>query len=344
MKPLFSSSFAGFSLLFYLVHILFSCAGKMTTNQNLDYNDTVNRQFWTADWSPDDKFIAVGGVDSLLRIYHAEDLRLYKSFPINSWIHMVKWHPDGKTLAVATLKNYVHLLNPESGNMVKLNSVGGSRALGWNHNGQLLAVADLEGLIKIWNKQGVLMSTIDKNYGPEVVGESYLSLDWHPFKNIIVASNFQINLFDTTGRELKVMEHKNKAAIILCTKWHPSGKFFVIGDYGYNWDGENVPSLLHFWTEEGNLIKSVSGSKGEYRNISWNKEGTLLATASDVLRIWTSSGSLLHQSNSDSTNYLWGIDWSGKSDKIVTASRFKTIALWDNRAKLVKRIDVKKTP
>ncbi|HEU0110411.1 MAG TPA: hypothetical protein VFQ73_06010 [Flavisolibacter sp.] len=333
----FRLAFIVFLSMFY-----FSCAGVRSTSKIPSYNDTIYQQFWTADWSPDNKLIAVGGVDSLLRLYHSNSLELYKAFPVNSWIHAVKWHPDGKVLAIATLDRYVLLLNMESGTITPLPGKGGSRALDWNYNGQLLAVGELEGLIRIWDGQGTLLKTIEKTYDPDVAGRSFLGLDWHPTKNTFIATNFQITLFDTSGRELQIMEHTNKAAIILCAQWHPSGHFFVIGDYGHNWEGENVPSLLHFWTEDGRLLQSVPGSRAEYRNISWNKEGTLLATASDVLRIWTSDGNLLHESKRDSSNFLWGIDWNENGDRIVTASRHKTVALWDSSAGLLRRIDVAK--
>jgi hypothetical protein len=49
---------------------------------------------------------------------------------------------------------------------------------------------------------------------------------------------------------------------------------------------------------------------------------------------------LRHQSNPDSTNYLWAIDWNKGGNKIVTGSRYRTIAVWDSTANLLKRIDV----
>ena len=342
MKSFFTENIRSITFLFVFSLILFSCTSAIRTTTALNYDESINRQFWTADWSSDNKFIAIGGVDSIVRIYNDNSLKLYKSFHVNSWIHVIKWSPDNKTLAVATLDKDIQLVNLETGIKTSLNSNGGSRSLDWNFDGKLLAVGDLDGVIKIWNKNGKLISTFEKKYGPETVGRSYLAVDWHPFKNIFVAVNFEVHFFDSAAREFKSMEHPNKAALMLCVSWHPSGDFFVIGDYGHKWEGENIPSLLHFWSEDGKLIKSVPGSKGEYRNISWNKEGTRLATASDVLRIWSGSGTLLHESKPDSTNFLWGIDWSDKSDKIVTASRYKTIALWDSTATLLKRIDVRK--
>lgn len=342
MNKGFTKNSRSITFLFAFFLILFSCTGVIRTRTTQNYDETINRQFWTADWSPDNKFIAIGGVDSVIRIYYANSLKLYKSFAVNSWIHVIKWNADNKMLAVATLDKDVQLIDLETGVKTLLNSNGGSRSLDWNFDGELLAVGDLDGVIKVWNKNGKLINAFEKKYGPETVGRSYLAVDWHPFKNIFVAVNFEIHLFDSAAREFKTMEHPNKAAIMLCIAWHPSGDFFVIGDYGHNWEGENIPSLLHFWNKDGKIIKSVAGSKGEYRNISWNQKGTRLATASDVLRIWSGSGTLLHESKSDSTNYLWGIDWSGKSNKIVTASRYKTIALWDSTARLLKRIDVEK--
>ena len=339
-----------FIFILLLIPTFFSCTEKKSSVIKQVYNDSIYQQFWTADWSPDDKLIAVAGVDSIVRIYYADDLTLYKSFLINDYIHSVKWNTDNNILAIATLTAYVQLLDIKAGKLIKLNNkIGpndlpdgnGSRSIGWNYTGEVLAVGGLDGIIKIWDKKGNLVKDV-KKYTPETNFVSYLALDWHPFKNIFVAANFEIQLYGSAGNEIKVMEHANKKAIILCAKWHPSGNFFVIGDYGYNWEGENVPSLLHFWSADGRSIKSVPGSKGEYRNIDWNSNGSLLATASDVLRVWTKEGRLLHEGPADGSNYLWGISWNSKGTRMVTSSLHKTIALWDTTAKLIKRIDVVK--
>lgn len=337
-----------FFIFFLPVFFLFSCTNKLIRAGKPVYNDSVNQQFWSAEWSADNKFIAVAGVDSMLRIYHASNLKLYKSFIVTNWIHSLKWNQDGTLIAIATSTEYVQLLDLTTGKINKLNNnIGphhdgnGSRAIGWNYTGKMLAVGGLDGVIKIWDKNGNLLKYVDK-YNPGTNFVSYLALDWHPYKNVFATGNFEIQIYDSACQEIKLMQHANKEAIILCIKWHPSGGFFVIGDYGYNWEGKNVPSLLHFWSPEGQLYKSVHGSKKEYRNIDWNSNGSLLATASDVLRVWTKAGLLLHESAADSTNYLWGISWNNDGTRIVTSSRHKTIALWDSTATLIKRIDLAK--
>jgi WD40 repeat protein len=318
--------------------LLHACSGRMSPSAKHVYNDTVYQQFWTADWSADGKHIAIGGVDSMLRIYSAHNMRLLHSYPLNSWIHSAKWHPNHSRLAIATLDG-VTILNLRDGSVKKLKLKTGTRAIGWNRDGQLLAIGDLNGMVHIADESGELINSVNNKYGPEQVGTAFTSLDWHPERNIFIATNFEIGKFDSSGRRLSSMEHKNNA-LMLAVDWHPSGKFFVIGDYGHNWSGENVPSLLHFWSEDEKYLKGIPGSKGEIRNIAFNKDGSLLATASDVLRIWKSSGELIYEGKYDSSNYLWGISWNPRSNRIVTSSRHKTVALWNDKAKLLKRIQV----
>ena len=94
--------------------------------------------------------------------------------------------------------------------------------------------------------------------------------------------------------------------------------------------------MLQFWKEDGTLIKSLSGSKAEYRNIRWNKDGSLLATASDALRLWSKDGQIIYTGKTE--DLLWGIDWNSKNENIVSTSAKGNISIWTNKAILVKAI------
>ena len=94
---------------------------------------------------------------------------------------------------------------------------------------------------------------------------------------------------------------------------------------------------MQFWKEDGTLIKEMKGSKAEYRNIRWNKDGTVLATASDALRLWSKNGELI---DSAKTGYnLWGISWDLAGSLIVTTSFGSHIDLWTDKARLLKAIE-----
>ena len=121
---------------------------------------------------------------------------------------------------------------------------------------------------------------------------------------------------------------------MLCIEWHPSGKFYALGDYG-------VPELSHrpllqFWSSDGTLQSQSDISNAEYRNIRWNAKGDKLASASDRLRIWSAQGKLLHE-GPDEDN-LWGVDWSPDGERIVTSSNEGQIKIWDAKAQLIRSL------
>lgn len=282
---------------------------------------------WTVDWSPDDRWIAVGGDDSLLKIYDGKSLQLVKTFPLKSMIRQVNWHPNKNILAIATHNDSLSILNLDTKKLIKLRGVKyGARGIGWNFNGELLATADNEGLVKIWNQKGNLLKTIKKEDD-----NSYFSLHWHPYQNTIAVSGDDIRLLDTSGHTLKIIKHRTEQTGVLAVRWHPSGNFFATADYGH----DQIESVLQFWKADGTLLKTMHGSKAEYRNIQWNNTGSLLATASDALRIWNNKGTLLFTGRSE--DLLWAVDWNNKADRIVTTSINGKIKLWTAQGRFIKQ-------
>ena len=310
-----------------------SCTGQQAKSN-------PNRGLWTVDISHDDKYVALGGDDSLLRIF-TSDFKLYRSEKLETRgaIRAVHWHPKANLLAIST-RNDIWILNSETGAEIKLEGDhNGSRTIAWNYNGEMLAAAAGSGIIWIWNKNGKLLRKIQKialDGSPDK--KDFLGVDWHPSKNILTAVGDEIRIFDTSGNQLNVFKHREKQAGLLTVKWHPSGNFFVTGDYGHA--NEGIPTLLQFWNMDGKLLYEWNGSKREFRNVRWNKQGTYLATASDALRIWSKDGKLLHTGKPHGNSVLWGADWIRDSKKIVTVSFDSgNIQLWDNKANLLKTIN-----
>ncbi|HKO76250.1 MAG TPA: hypothetical protein VJU52_03485, partial [Flavobacterium sp.] len=139
----------------------------------------------------------------------------------------------------------------------------------------------------------------------------------------------KIRLFDIEGNLLKSIKHRTEEVMLLSVAWHTSGSFFVTGDYG----DEKDKSLLQYWDEQGQLLKSIDISKGEYRNLDWNSKGNRLATASDALRIWDTNGNLI--SEGSSKDYLWGVSWNKNGNRIITSSMEQRIILWNSEAERI---------
>ncbi len=295
-------------------------------------SDSTKQILWTTDWSPNGKFIAIGGNVDTLKIFSAKSLCAVKSFPIKNTITRVKWHPTKNILAVATQlsEDKSAIYNLENNEKIELTGISpdGARGIDWNYNGEYLAVADNDGQVLIYKFSGELVRKFTNENTKGIT-----ALDWHPTKNILITVGDKIRIFDIEGNLLKSIKHRPENVMLLSVAWHNSGDFFVTGDYGDEVD----KSLLQYWDEQGNLIKSVDVSLGEYRNLTWNRNGNRLATASDALRIWDKDGNLIAQGNS--IDYLWGVSWNKKGNKIITSSLEQRIILWNNNALKIREIE-----
>jgi WD40 repeat protein len=298
-------------------------------NQAYTQETANSKILWTADWSPDGRYIAVGGNSDTLKIYHSEDLQLFKSYAIKSTITCVKWHPFENILAIGTQvpNSKVFILEIKTDKTVDLEGIStdGARGIDWNYSGDYLAVADNDGQTSVFDKAGKKIRSIQQENT-----KSLTSVDWHPGKNIFITVGDKIRIYDFDGTLIKSIIHRQEDVLLLCVAWHNSGSFFVTGDYGDN--QLDYKPLLQFWNSDGELLKSIALSKGEYRNIDWNSKGTRLASASDALRIWDKDGNLVSEGNP--TDYLWGVSWNGKGDRIVTSGSDQKVIVWDSKARM----------
>ncbi len=303
-------------------------------NQTSAQNTLTKEILWTTDWSPNGKYIAIGGNVDTLKIYSGSNLKTYKSLPIKNTITRVKWHPTKNIIAVSTQnsEDKTSIINLDNDEKIELNGISteGARGIDWNYTGEYLAVTDNEGQILIYNIKGKL---IRKFVNQSNSTKSITAIDWHPKKNILTTVTDKIRFYDIEGNLIKSIKHRPEDVMLLSVAWHNSGDFFVTGDYG----DEKDKSLLQYWNGHGELIKSIDISKGEYRNLAWNPKGNRLASASDALRIWDTKGNLISEGNSK--DYIWGVSWNEQGSKIITSSLEQRIILWNNKAKRIIAIE-----
>jgi WD40 repeat protein len=286
---------------------------------------------WALEFSPDDQFFALGGDDSVLHIYNAASRTLHKHYQLNGMIKNIAWHQSGNIIAIATLKN-VLLLDVKTGKLFTIPDVTGARGMAWNNSGEMLGIAGGGGMIFIVNEKGNLITSFKKHDT-----KSYLTLDWSA-DNTIATGSDEIILFDTAGRQLVFIDHRKEYKTgVLTVRWHPSGEFFVSGDYGH--EGENIPTNLQFRKKDGSLVRTINGHHSEIRNARWNKEGRLLATASDALRIYNEKGDLLATGKTPGNYIIWSVAWSNDGKTILTSSfGANHLDVWDKNGKHLEQV------
>lgn len=309
--------------------IIIAC---MLIAASLSAQDSDNSKIlWSANWSTDGKYIAVGGVDKKIRLYNGKSFALIKVIDTDTEIQRMSWHPFANILAVAAVGNGSKIIDLDKQTEYKLEGDKGygSRAIAWNYTGELLAVADYEGEITIRTPEGKLIRTITKSNT-----KGNVAIDWHPAKDEFIVLSEAVRIYDAEGVLLSEFKHRKQDVLLLCVKWHTNGGYFVLGDYGDNEQGYSP--VLQYRMSDGTLIRELRFGTAEYRNISWSRNGKLLASASDKLRIWDRDGKLIAEGPPE--DKLWGVDWSADGKFIITSSHEGHIKIWDAKAKFVREL------
>jgi WD40 repeat protein len=287
---------------------------------------------WSVDWSPNGKFFAVGG--ARVSVFDVVTLQKLPS-PVLETARLatkIRWHPERNLLAVAGSAETTAVYDLIGQKKILLKTAEGARGISWNRTGELIATAGNDGSLQIWSGDGKLRHTVKPPNGKSLTGVA-----WNPREDKIVTVGEFITLHDGSGAVLKQMRHRPEAkgyCLLLCVEWHPSGEFFVVGDYG-NTETGDAP-VLQFWSRNGELVKTLPIAGGaEFRNVAWNPDGTLLASANDALRIWSKDGQLRHVGKSP--DLLWGVRWDREGDRLLTSSNEGRVTLWSATAEVLKK-------
>ena len=286
---------------------------------------------WTANWSHDGTLIATGGDDGVLRIFDGTTFELLMADTTPYSIMRLRWHPSKRLLAIAASEDGSGIYDYDKHAFTRFKGPDntGGRGIAWNASGTLVGTADYDAKVITWDLEGNPVKVARK-----ATTKSYIAIDWHPQKDEVIALSDEIRYYDAS-LELKSREkHRPEEVLMLCIEWHPSGDFFVIGDYGDYLKPH--PAQLQWRAADGTLIHSIERSEAEYRNMSWSPDGKQLATASDKLRIWSHDGELLHQG--DSEHLLWGVDWSPDGRHIVTSDIAGHVMLWTKDATVLQEL------
>ena len=317
---------------FVAATLLLACVGA---TQRINAQDSGNRNIlWSVDWSSDGKFFAVGG--AWVGIFDAKTQQRRSSPALDSLkaVAKVRWHPHRNLLALSGgADDVTAIYDPATDQKITLKTQEGTRGIAWNASGDRVATAGNRGELQIWSVSGELLHTTRQENA-----KSFTGVVWHPTNDTIITIGEFITLYDGKGnitRQVRPRPEAKGDVLLLCVEWHPSGEFFVVGDYGNTGTGD--APMLQFWSRDGKLLKAFEVKEGAaFRNVSWNRDGSLLASASDALRIWSNDGQLRHVGLTP--DLLWGVRWNREGNQLLTSSHEGRVSLWTAEAGILRNL------
>lgn len=292
-------------------------------------------RIWSLDWSPNGQFIACGNATGLLRIYRSDNLELARILTgFTSTINGIDWSPDSKSIVASGSHDDPRVIIWDLENKSRIvleDHTRQVRTVQWSPKGSHFASTSHDGTIKIWTPEGEFVK--------QFTGASFgcVGIDWLN-EDKLAASCWDntIRIYSISDKESLVIEngnHRRKA--VLSVDWHPDGKILATGDYG----NEEYPiHSVKLWTNEGQLIKNMTSHQMEIRDLSWNRQGNLLATGGETVRLWNEEGELLKIFDSNNSP-VWSLDWNPEGTRIASGHNDGKIRIWNTEGVEVKLLD-----
>lgn len=169
----------------------------------------------SADLSPDQQLVALGGSGKIVKIYGTADGKLrHKLTKHTDWITALAFSPDGKKLASSDRAGGIHLWDPTGGGiLLSLSEHKASvRSLAWRSDSKMLASGGEDGLLIWWDaKDGWPAITKTNAHPPERPQGSYgkipngvLAVAFGPKGELLSAGrDNQARLWDASGGSVK---------------------------------------------------------------------------------------------------------------------------------------------
>ncbi len=272
----------------------------------------------TAALSPDDKQIATGGLDGIIRIWDAATGEFQKALVgHDSYIHDLAWSPDGRTLASGgSYDGTAKLWDVRSGlNLRSLKHPSWASKVVWSPDGRTLLVSGGEsGIAKFWDV------ATGAERGKVEHGRYVLSSVWSPDGSAVAftCTGQAAQMFDTS--EFKVIRSFGDGVneTNYSSAWSPDSKRLAVATSAGTkiWDAES-----------GDLKETLAGPM---TTVAWSPDGKVLATAysGQAVQTWdTGTWKLIKALPLGAS----GLSWTNDGTKLCLMTS-ANVTLWDRSA------------
>jgi len=234
------------------------------------------------DWSPDGKWLALGGWDDSIRFLRAEDGRTMRSIPAHTeQVQSVAFSPDGKLIASSSMRS-VKVWQFSSGTLLQKISVSGGwvPSVKFSPDGKYLAATSADGKIEVWQvSNGLRMAELPV---PALSGDRDV-IDFAPVGDFLAIGEIsQILLWRfTESKPFQLLSIGD--AQVSTLRISPDGTLLVCG---------LTDGTIQFWQiPEGKLLRTLNSGTEGIVSLDFSADGQIFLSASrdGTLHVWSIS-------------------------------------------------------
>jgi WD40 repeat protein len=256
----------------------------------------------TSAWSPDGKFLAVGGDKTSIYVYDTTNWEMVKILEGHEGsVLTLEWSSDGTMLASGSGTDKVAMHNiPE--NMIKIWNFSSGEVIAeltghqdgvlnlkWSPDGSQIATASDDKMIMLW-------STTNWTRTMTLIGHTLgvLDVDWSPdgMKLVSGSRDYKVRTWDApTGEPLEKWTEPN---CVRSVHWHPDGEFIAnsgVDEVMLKIRNATTGTIMKTFTESADTKSVVMSSR-------WSSDGIKLAAGAGkehTLRVYAFGASALEK-------------------------------------------------
>ena len=291
-------------------------------------------EVWNIEFSPDGRYLATVGNDSITRIWDVENKNVVAQTVEQKGAWKCSYYPDGTRFAVSSSSNSVPIVTVyNSADAKEVFTLKGHqkrvRAVDVSPDGKTIATGSLDGTVRIWNAEtGQELRQFEfaaKDKGTEIHDLQFSKSG----KSLLVGGFDVLAILDTDSWQIRKADlngfaEKNTNLNPWKVAFSPLEKTVALG----NWTGE----VVFLDADSLKLIKVLPLHQVNVKGLAFSNDGKLLATAS-----WDRTVKFIDVQSGEVVNELRGhfagvheIVYSPDGTKLATASADFSVNLWDS--------------
>jgi WD40 repeat protein/transcriptional regulator with XRE-family HTH domain len=278
---------------------------------------------YSADFSPDDKYVVTGSYDGIVRIFDAQTGQEMRQFKANETERGVKaiFSPNGQTIYAASNDGTVWGWEGKTGEVeLHLSNDDAPIDIEISPDGRRLLIGSFAGTPRLLDAQ--TGATICEFFGHAA---PVWELTFSPDSKYVATSSLDrtARLWKAENCEL-VRTFIGHADSVASVDFSPDGKYLATGSWDKTarlWDVETGQEIRQFIGHNCYLVRSVRFSPdGKY---------LLTGNCDKTARLWDVQTGLALYTFNGHTDQIWSVVFSDDGRYILTGSHDKTVWLWD---------------